>query len=102
MAVNSYNTLIGGTVGSGKSTILNLIIAFMIGLPKKAYMVLIDPKRVELQEYKNHPNTLWYANTPEDIYDVLLRVYDLMNLRLPKKRKLTRRKRNRQMLRASI
>ena len=82
MAVNSYNTLIGGTVGSGKSTILNLIIAFMIGLPKKAYMVLIDPKRVELQEYKNHSNTLWYANTPEDIYDVLLRVYDLMNLRL--------------------
>ena len=82
MAANSYNTLIGGTVGSGKSTIMNMIIKFMIGLPKKAYMVLIDPKMVELQEYKNHPNTLWYANTPEDIYDALLRVYDLMKMRL--------------------
>ena len=55
MATNSYNTLIGGTVGSGKSTILNMIIKFMVGLPEKAYMVLIDPKRVELQEYKTHP-----------------------------------------------
>lgn len=82
MAVNSYNTLIGGTVGSGKSTIMNMIIKYMKGLPQKAYMVLVDPKRVELQEYKSDPNTLWYANTPEDIYDVLLRVNDLMNMRL--------------------
>lgn len=82
MAVNSYNTLIGGTVGSGKSTIMNMIIKFMIGLPNRTHMVLIDPKMVELQEWKNDPHTLWYANTPEDIYDALLRVYDLMKMRL--------------------
>lgn len=82
MAANSYNTLIAGTIGSGKSTIMNLIIKFMVGLNEKAYMVLIDPKRVEMQEYRDHANTLWYANTMEDIYDVLLRCYDLMNLRL--------------------
>ena len=82
MAANSYNTLIAGTIGSGKSTIENLIINYMIGLPDKAYMVLIDPKRVELQDWKNHKNALWYANTPEDIYDVLLRVNDLMYMRL--------------------
>lgn len=82
MAANSYNTLIGGTVGSGKSTIMNMIIKFMIGLPNRTHMVLIDPKMVELQEWKNDPHTLWYANTPEDIYDALLRVYDLMKMRL--------------------
>ena len=82
MAANSYNTLIAGTIGSGKSTIENMIIRFMIDLPDKSYMVLIDPKRVELQDWKEHANCLWYANTPEDIYDTLLRVNDLMYLRL--------------------
>ena len=72
MSANSYNTLIAGTIGSGKSTILNMIIRFMIALTEKAYMVLIDPKKVELQEWKNDPHTLWYANSLEDIYDVLL------------------------------
>lgn len=81
MAAISYNTLIAGTVGSGKSTVENMIIKYMINLPEKAYMVLIDPKRTELGEWKNHPNTLWYANRPEDIADVLMRVSDLMYLR---------------------
>jgi len=82
MAVNSDNTLIVGTIGSGKSTITHGIIRYMKGLPEKAYAVYIDPKRVEYMEYRNDPNTLWYAASPEDIYDVLLRCYDLMNLRL--------------------
>ena len=82
MAANSYNTLIAGTIGSGKSTILNLIIKFMLALQEAAYMVLIDPKRVELQDWKDNKRTLWYANTAEDIYDTLLRVNDLMYLRL--------------------
>ena len=82
MLTQSYNTLISGTIGSGKSTVENMIIRYMKQLPEKAYMVLIDPKMIELQEYRNDPNTLWYANTPEDIYDVLLRCYDLMKLRL--------------------
>ena len=82
MAANSYNTLIAGTIGSGKSTIENMIIRFMLGLNEPSYMVLIDPKRVELQGWKDNNRTLWYANTPEDIYDTLLRVNDLMYLRL--------------------
>jgi len=82
MAANSYNTLIAGTIGSGKSTIENMIIRFMLELQEPSYMVLIDPKRVELQDWKDNKRTLWYANTAEDIYDVLLRVNDLMYLRL--------------------
>ena len=82
MAANSYNTLIAGTIGSGKSTIENLIIKFMLNMSEPSYMVLIDPKRVELQEYKDNSKCLWYANTAEDIYDILLRVNDLMFLRL--------------------
>lgn len=82
MAANSYNTLIAGTIGSGKSTIENMIIRFMLELQEPSYMVLIDPKRVELQDWKDNKRTLWYANTAEDIYDTLLRVNDLMYLRL--------------------
>lgn len=78
---SSYNTLIAGVVGSGKSTIINGIIKYMIGLPEKAYMVLIDPKHTELLCWKNHPNALWYADEPDAIADTLLRVGDLMDLR---------------------
>ena len=59
----------------------NKIIKYMIGLPEKAYMVLIDPKHTELQEWKDHPNALWYADEPDEIGDVLQRVGDLMDLR---------------------
>ncbi len=81
MMNQSYNTLIAGVVGSGKSYTENMIINYMLNLPEKAYMVLIDPKKVELQEWKNDPHTLWYADDEDDIYDVLLRVGDLMEMR---------------------
>lgn len=87
MAVNSYNTLIAGTIGSGKSTIENMIIEFMVEMEEPSYMVLIDPKMVELQDWKDHKRCLWYANTPEDIADVLLRVNDLMHLRFQRMQK---------------
>lgn len=81
MMNQSYNTLIAGVVGSGKSFTENQIIEHMLNLPEKAYMVLIDPKKVELQEWKSNPHTLWYADDEDDIHDVLLRVGDLMELR---------------------
>lgn len=81
MMNQSYNTLIAGVVGSGKSFTENQIIKHMLNLPEKAHMVLIDPKKVELQEWKDNPHTLWYADTEDDIYDALMRVYDLMEMR---------------------
>lgn len=81
MMNQSYNTLIAGVVGSGKSFTENQIIKHMLNLPERAHMVLIDPKKVELQEWKDNPHTLWYADTEDDIYDALMRVYDLMEMR---------------------
>lgn len=81
MSNQSFNTLIAGVVGSGKSYTENQIIEHMLNLPERAYMVLIDPKKVELQEWKDNPHTLWYADTEDDIYDALMRVYDLMEMR---------------------
>jgi len=78
---NSYNTLIAGVVGSGKSTIVNMIIKYMTEMTEPAYMVLIDPKHTELQSWKDNKRCLWYADGPDEIYDVLLRVGDLMDLR---------------------
>lgn len=77
----SYNCLIAGVIGSGKSYCENQIIKYMCNMNEPAYMVLIDPKKTELQEWQQHKRCLWYADSEDDIYDVLLRVNDLMYLR---------------------
>lgn len=76
----SYNTLIAGVIGSGKSYTENLIIDKVKRDPD-VQMVLIDPKKVELAEYRNLPSCLWYADDAQSIYDTLCKVYDLMESR---------------------
>ena len=58
--------LIAGATGSGKSVVINgLIDMLMYRLPfdkdDGAAMILIDPKKVELSQYKNLPHTLSHA-----------------------------------------
>ena len=60
------HTLIAGATGSGKSVVMNgLIDTIMYRFPFDqvggAQMILIDPKRVELADYKNLPHTLVHA-----------------------------------------
>ena len=81
MAIYSLNVLMAGTTGSGKSTILNMMIKNVAEDSDPGYMVLLDPKKLELEEWHHHPRCLWYADTVEDCVDVLLRVNDLMWLR---------------------
>ena len=76
----SYNTLIAGVIGSGKSYTENLIIE-QVKRDPEVQLVLIDPKRVELAGYKNRPSCLWYADDEQGIYDTLCKVYDLMESR---------------------
>lgn len=76
----SYNTLIAGVIGAGKSHTEKLIIEGLANA-SDAQLVLIDPKMVELYEYRLLPNTLWYADEEEAIYDTLCKVYDLMETR---------------------
>lgn len=64
--------LIGGTTGSGKSVIINGIIYTAISeSPASNEFIFIDPKRVELSEYRFLPHTLYYASEPETIISAL-------------------------------
>ena len=70
--LNQTHILIAGATGSGKSVIINGIIA--TALKKSHYeveFILIDPKRVELAEYKNLPHTIAYACEPGDMVKAL-------------------------------
>jgi len=54
--------LIAGATGSGKSVVINgLISTALFDSPAKVEFILIDPKRVELAEYKHLPHTLAHA-----------------------------------------
>ena len=68
--------LIAGTTGSGKSVVINgLMCAIMyripFDVPDGAQTILIDPKRVELVQYRDLPHTVRYASEPETILSAL-------------------------------
>lgn len=54
------HVLIAGTTGSGKSVLLNALIATLLfrASPQEIKLILIDPKRVELTEYNDIPHLL--------------------------------------------
>lgn len=63
--------LIAGATGSGKSVVINaLIYTALYNMPGQATgansFILIDPKRVELVQYKALPHVLRYASEPGD------------------------------------
>lgn len=61
--------LIAGATGSGKSVALNGIIhsLLMTSSPFRSQFVLIDPKKVELVQYKDIPHTVRYASDHPEI-----------------------------------
>ena len=61
--------LIAGATGSGKSVTVNGIIYNLLcsRSPFECGFVLIDPKKVELIQYKQLPHTLQYASEPAEI-----------------------------------
>ena len=64
--------LIAGATGSGKSVAVNGIIhTALFDSPAKVQFILIDPKRVELVQYKNLPHTVRYASEPGDMVQAL-------------------------------
>lgn len=75
--------LIAGATGSGKSVALNGIIhsLLMTQSPFNVQFVLIDPKKVELVQYKSLPHTARYATEHPDIVRALQWAVDETELR---------------------
>lgn len=75
--------LIAGATGSGKSTIVNgLIATALYRTPRDVGFMLIDPKRVELREYIELPHTLSYTNRLQDVPQAMRAVLQIVNARL--------------------
>ena len=74
--------LIAGTTGSGKSTVINGILYNLLHrAPADAGLVLIDPKRVELVQYKSCPHVIRYATDIPDIVAALTYTTQVMETR---------------------
>ena len=62
--------LIAGATGSGKSVLLNALIHTAL-IDGKNKLVLLDPKRVELDQYRDLPQCIRYADCPESMVQAL-------------------------------
>ena len=80
--LNQTNLLIAGAAGSGKSVTINgLVTTLLHDSPNASEMILIDPKRVELCEYRNLPHVRMYASEPADILNALRRTLQTIESR---------------------
>ncbi|MBQ4238630.1 MAG: DNA translocase FtsK, partial [Ruminococcus sp.] len=80
--LNQPHTLIAGATGSGKSVLINsLIYTALFDSPNKTQLILIDPKRVELIDYKPLPHTMAYGSEPREIAKILKQAVALMDRR---------------------
>lgn len=80
--INQTHLLIAGTTGSGKSVIINNIIyTLLYKSPQEVKLILIDPKKVELVQYKELPHTLAYASEQADIINTIKNTVALMEYR---------------------
>lgn len=74
--------LIAGATGSGKSVVVNGIIYNLIHEgPAENELILIDPKRVELNRYKNIPHCIRYASEPADRIEALVYAMNIVEAR---------------------
>lgn len=70
--------LIAGCTGSGKSVVVNgLIYNGLLGSPADFGMILIDPKRVELVQYRDLPHCIRYASEPAEMVSALYRAIEI-------------------------
>lgn len=74
--------LIAGATGSGKSVVINgLIYTALHDSPAAVEFILIDPKRVELVEYKTLPHTVAYASEPGNMVQALEKAMEITEAR---------------------
>ena len=72
--------LIAGSTGSGKSVLLNSFICSILKTktPTQAGLILIDPKKVELIDYKSIPHTIAHATEINEITMLLNNAVNIM------------------------
>lgn len=64
--------LIAGATGSGKSVVINgILYTALYNSPAAVEFILIDPKRVELIDFKPLPHVIQYASEPGDMVQAL-------------------------------
>lgn len=71
--LDQHNTLIAGTVGSGKTTMENGLIYTLLRdcTEADACFYLIDPKQFELRHFRRSALCRGYADTPEGALEIL-------------------------------
>lgn len=80
--------LIAGATGSGKSVLLNgLIATALYESPAKVGFILIDPKLTELGQYARLPHTIYYGCKPAEIVTALEKANALVDQRLKEMKK---------------
>lgn len=74
--------LVAGATGSGKSVVINgIIYNLLFNGPRSVQLILLDPKRTELYDYKNTPHCLKYATEPAEMISALRLALDITNQR---------------------
>lgn len=70
--LSDTHLLIAGCTGSGKSVVVNgMIHRMMLNKPTDTQFVLIDLKRVELNQYRKVKHCIGYADTIEQAYQLI-------------------------------
>jgi len=74
--------LVAGATGSGKSVVLNGIIYTLLHQsPARVQFIMIDPKRVELVQYKALPHCVQYATEPADMVQAIQHAIQITDAR---------------------
>ena len=74
--------LIAGATGSGKSVVINGIVATSLkDSPAQVQYIFIDPKRVELLQYRRLPHCIAYASEPGSMIQALHAALDIIESR---------------------
>lgn len=74
--------LIAGATGSGKSVVINgLVYTALHDSPAAVQFILIDPKRVELVDYRPLPHTLQYSSEPREMVQALEKAMEITESR---------------------
>ena len=83
LIMETEHTLIAGTTGCGKSVLISEIVTDILKTyaPSEARLLLIDPKKTELERWRELPHVRGYADEPVGAVNVLQKAVEIMDAR---------------------